>query len=93
MPKWIGVALGLLCLLGLLAGAWLAWAFQRDMAPAYARLTGRSTLLSTRLGDIEYTLRGSGPPVLVVHGSGGGFDQAEFLADAVLGPGHRSITP
>jgi hypothetical protein len=26
-----------------------------------------------------------GPPVLVVHGSGGGCDQGEFLAQAVLG--------
>jgi pimeloyl-ACP methyl ester carboxylesterase len=44
-------------------------------------------------GDIEYTQRGDGPHVLVVHGSGGGYDQGQLVVDAVLGDGFSSITP
>lgn len=71
-------------------------AFQRDMAQAHARIQGRSELLDTPQGQIEFTQSGTGPAVLVVHGSGGGFDQGELLARAALGPEaarHRVITP
>jgi len=44
-------------------------------------------------GEIEYAEGGSGPDVLVVHGSGGGFDQGELLAEAVVGDGVRWIAP
>jgi pimeloyl-ACP methyl ester carboxylesterase len=70
-----------------------AAAYLRDMDRAYERIRGRSQLLATPLGDVEYSDRGSGVPVLVVHGSGGGFDQGEFLADAALGDGVRTIAP
>lgn len=33
-------------------------------------------VLSTRLGDIEYAVLGEGPPVLIIHGSPGGYDQS-----------------
>lgn len=68
-------------------------AYQRDMARAYARIEGRSEVVAWPGGMIEYTQHGSGPAVLVVHGSGGGFDQGEFLAHAALGDGWRVITP
>ena len=63
------------------------------MAQAYQRIQGRSQRLPTPLGTVEYTVRGQGPPVLVVHGSGGGFDQGEFLADVALGDGFHVVTP
>ena len=44
-------------------------------------------------GDIEYTEGGSGPAVLVIHGSGGGYDQGELLAQAVLGEQFHWIAP
>lgn len=44
-------------------------------------------------GDVEYTEDGSGPPVLVIHGSGGGYDQGELLAQTVLGQGFHRIAP
>ena len=68
-------------------------AFLRDMDRAYERIRGGSRLLATAVGDVEYTDRGTGVPVLVIHGSGGGFDQGEFLARAALGEGVRVITP
>lgn len=67
--------------------------YVRDLARARDRVSGRSTVIPSPYGDIEYTEHGSGPPVLVIHGSGGGFDQGELIADAVLGDRFRVITP
>jgi 2-hydroxy-6-oxonona-2,4-dienedioate hydrolase len=55
------------------------------MNRAYERVSGKSTVIPSPYGDIEFTEGGSGPDVLVIHGSGGGFDQGELLAQAVLG--------
>lgn len=73
----------------LLGGAW----FVVDIRSAYERIAGRSELMRTILGDIEFVRGGSGPPVLVIHGSGGGFDQGELIARAVLGDGFAWIAP
>ena len=62
---WIGVAL----VAGLVAAAAL---FLRDMSRAYERIHERGTVISSPYGDIQYTEGGSGQPVLVIHGSGGG---------------------
>lgn len=64
-----------------------------DMRRAYERIASGSQLMSSPLGDIEFAQGGAGPPVLVVHGSGGGFDQGELLARAVLGERFRWIAP
>jgi pimeloyl-ACP methyl ester carboxylesterase len=68
-------------------------AYWRDMQAAYERVTGKSTVIPSPYGDIEYTEGGSGPAVLVIHGSGGGFDNAELLARAVLGDQFHWIAP
>ncbi|HRI17475.1 MAG TPA: alpha/beta hydrolase [Burkholderiaceae bacterium] len=80
-------------LAALAVAAAAAIAFVRDMRRAYARVEGASSLFASPLGDIEYKQGGSGVPVLVVHGSGGGFDQGELVAQAVLGEGFRWIAP
>jgi pimeloyl-ACP methyl ester carboxylesterase len=49
--------------------------FRRDLDAARARLAGASEIAATRCGPIEYADVGTGPPILVVHGAGGGFDQ------------------
>jgi pimeloyl-ACP methyl ester carboxylesterase len=64
-----------------------------DMNRAYARVTGKSSVLSSPFGDVEYTENGAGPDVLVVHGAGGGFDQGELLGQALLGNQFHVITP
>jgi 2-hydroxy-6-oxonona-2,4-dienedioate hydrolase len=83
---WLAVALTTVAMSAQL----LYW---RDMRRAYDRVHGRSQLISSPYGDIEFTGGGSGPPVLVIHGSGGGFDQAEVLARAVLGDQFHWIAP
>jgi 2-hydroxy-6-oxonona-2,4-dienedioate hydrolase len=64
----------LLLLLG--AGAVLWFFYQRDMAEHAARLAGISKTVQTPFGLVEYAEREQGAPVLVIHGSGGGLDQA-----------------
>jgi pimeloyl-ACP methyl ester carboxylesterase len=70
------------------------WAVHsRDMRRSYERIRGRSSVIPSPYGEIEYAVGGSGLPVLVIHGSGGGFDQGELIARAVLGEGTRWIAP
>lgn len=68
-------------------------AFRRDMARARARISGRSEVIASPFGHIEFTRGGIGFPVLVVHGSGGGFDQGEFLARLMLDEDVHRIIP
>lgn len=57
-----------------------------------AQLNAEASLAETRHGNIEYIVWGEGPPVLVVHGAGGGFDQGRLLANAVGGEGFTYIS-
>jgi pimeloyl-ACP methyl ester carboxylesterase len=68
-------------------------AYVVDMHRAYERVRDRGTVVPSPYGDIEYLEGGEGTTVLVVHGSGGGYDQGELLAQAVLGDGFRWIAP
>jgi 2-hydroxy-6-oxonona-2,4-dienedioate hydrolase len=77
--------------LALLAWAWIG--YRGDMHIAYARIGARGTVIASPYGDIEYTQGGSGPPVLVIHGSGGGYDQGELMVRAVLGEQFHWIAP
>jgi pimeloyl-ACP methyl ester carboxylesterase len=70
-----------------------AGAYALDMRRAYGRIRERGTVVPSPYGDIEYTEAGSGAPALVIHGSGGGHDQGELVAEAVLGGGFRCVTP
>jgi pimeloyl-ACP methyl ester carboxylesterase len=68
-------------------------AFFLDMNRAYDRVRAHGIVIPSAYGDIEFTEHGSGPAVLVIHGSGGGYDQGELIAEAVLGDDFHSITP
>lgn len=67
--------------------------FVIDTRRAYTRVTGNSTILSSPFGDIEFMRGGTGVPVLVIHGSGGGYDQGELIARAILGEDFDWIAP
>jgi 2-hydroxy-6-oxonona-2,4-dienedioate hydrolase len=77
----------------LLAAVFIVAIYLIDMNRNYTRISGKSTVIPSPYGDIEYTEGGSGAPVLVIHGSGGGFDQGEILVESVLGDDFRWITP
>lgn len=82
------IAVVLILALVLVSAAYL-W----DINRAYERVSGKSTIISSPYGDIEFTEGGSGPDVLVVHGSGGGYDQGELLVQAGLGSQFHWIAP
>ncbi len=59
-----------------------------------ARVEGRSTLLASPWGDLEYLAGGTaGPWVLLVHGAGGGYDMGELMGEILLGDGFRWVAP
>lgn len=78
----------------LLAVLALILSCRHDLQAARERITGRGQVIASPFGDIEFLDHpGSGPVVLVVHGSGGGFDQGELVARTVLDDNLRWIAP
>ena len=58
--------------------------YARDLAAAAARAAEGSTLVATACGPIEVQQAGSGVPVLMIHGSGGGHDQGMAFARTLV---------
>lgn len=86
---WLGsVALAL----GTAGGAVYA-AYSAELARATTRLGGRSTVFQGPFGQMEYAAAGNGPPLLMVHGTGGGFDQGLSFAAPLVKAGWRVIAP
>ena len=73
------------------AGVGTYLAFRADMRASRARLLAGSRVVSTACGPIEVAEVGDGLPVLMVHGTGGGFDQGLNLARGLVGEGFRCI--
>lgn len=75
-------------------GGGYGWSrYRLAVAAAERRVTGHSETLATRFGTLEYALRGTGPPLLMIHGTGGGFDQGLRFGAALGRRGHRIIAP
>lgn len=71
---------------GLTIGGLLAhMAFRRSLHRARREVVANSCLHRGKRGTIEYAMRGAGPPVLVSHGSGGGYDQGLLIARVIGG--------
>jgi hypothetical protein len=69
---------------------WLV--YQRDLGAAKARVAEGSEMVDTACGPIEYASRGQGPALLIVHGAGGGFDQALDALAPLTRAGFRAIS-
>ena len=65
--------------------------YQRDIREARERVATGSQIVQTPCGPIEYAVTGDGPPVLVVHGSGGGYDQGLDFGEPLARNGLRVI--
>ncbi len=67
--------------------------YRHDLRVAKARVSLGSKLISTPCGPIEYADVGTGAPVFVIHGAGGGFDQGLEFARPLIDQGFRVIAP
>ncbi|MDQ2092002.1 alpha/beta fold hydrolase [Marimonas arenosa] len=85
--------LGGLGALGLAAGSYAAGSFRATLASARRRLTQRSQLAETRFGPIEFARAGDGTRLLMVHGTGGGFDQGLRFGQGLIERGFEIIAP
>ncbi|OAI45137.1 hypothetical protein AYO42_03350 [Rhizomicrobium sp. SCGC AG-212-E05] len=72
-------------------GVYLAYA--HDMQRINQRITGESRLVTGKNAPVEISDFGTGPAILSLHGSGGGYDQARLIATALGGDGFRWIAP
>ncbi|RYE86823.1 MAG: alpha/beta hydrolase [Hyphomicrobiales bacterium] len=89
MLGWSGAAVALA-----VGSGGVAVAYSSGMAQANARVAPElSTLVRSRFGDLEYAEAGAGTPFLMVHGTGGGFDQGLFFARRFSQAGYRVIAP
>lgn len=67
--------------------------YRGEMRAARGRLSTGSTILKTDHGDVEYSVRGEGVAVLLLHGAGGGYDQGLWSGKMYLGQdGHKFIS-
>jgi pimeloyl-ACP methyl ester carboxylesterase len=67
--------------------------YKQEMHAARELLLVGSQVIQTSSGPIEYGQHGHGPPVLVAHGAGGGYDQGLVLGKAFVGFGYFLIAP
>jgi pimeloyl-ACP methyl ester carboxylesterase len=78
---------------GLAAAGYLARRYHRDLEADRARLAAVSRrAMPTAFGVIEYAERGTGEPLLVIHGIFGGCDSGLVSVDGMF-PGRRVIAP
>jgi pimeloyl-ACP methyl ester carboxylesterase len=54
--------------------------YQREIRVAQERALAAGQVIETACGPIEYATGGDGPPVLLIHGAGGGCDQGLVIA-------------
>ncbi len=77
----------------LLGGGYVWSCFREAVEKAEQRVSGRSQTIETAFGALEYSVTGSGSPLLMIHGTGGGFDQGIGFGSALQQLGHRVIAP
>lgn len=82
----------MLALLIVVVGTILVWKHYRDdLRAGTERIRGQARMAATACGPIEYASAGDGPPVLVLHGAGGGFDQGLLMAEGLVRAGLRAV--
>src|SRR5215831_15401644 len=91
--KGLRMALAIATALPTAAGAFVYFRYRHDLSAAKARVSSGSKLIDTAYGAIEYADVGTGAPVLVIHGAGGGFDQGLEFARPLIADGFRVIAP
>jgi 2-hydroxy-6-oxonona-2,4-dienedioate hydrolase len=82
------VIFGSVALAGAIPAGLMYRQYQHDMSLAYRRISSGGKMIETACGPIQYTEFGEGAPMLIVHGSGGGYDQGEYFARLIGGRYH-----
>jgi len=67
--------------------------YRNDIGVANERVATGSKIINTDCGPIEYATLGEGPPVLVLHGTSGGWDQGIDSARGLVSHGYQIIAP
>lgn len=67
--------------------------YRAEMRDQRTRVLTGSSMLATARGPVEYATAGEGAPVLVLHGTGGGWDQGLHTAAGLVPHGVRVIAP
>lgn len=81
------------CGAALFGGGYTLGSYREAVRQANARIAQKSRLIATRYGDLEYAIEGRGDPFLMVHGTGGGFDQGLRFAGGLMSEGLEVIAP
>lgn len=81
------------CGAALFGSGYAIGSYGEAVAAAKARIAQKSSLLRTRFGNLEYAIEGRGQPFMMVHGTGGGFDQGLRFAQGLISNGFEVIAP
>ena len=88
-----GWSISTLLVVAAAAGVGVWSAYRGAITSAREISTSGSLIAETRCGPIEYAVAGTGPPVLAIHGAGGGFDQGLDIGRAAVESGFRVMAP
>lgn len=80
-----GLALG--------GGGYVTGAFREARRQAATRLFAQAQVIDSRAGALEFAVAGEGSPLMMIHGTGGGFDQGLLFAAGLRQRGFRIIAP
>lgn len=72
---------------------WAGASFAAALRAAEDRVSSGSQVIDTSFGRLEYAEAGTGRPVLMIHGTGGGFDQGLDFCRPLIGADYRIIAP
>ena len=79
--------------LAVAGGSYALGGFREARAQADTRLFGQSTVIDSSAGALEFAEAGDGPPLMMIHGTGGGFDQGLLFGAALRERGFRIVAP
>ena len=71
---------------------WIIITYRRWKKSLLNALYSNSEIATTSVGEIEYVLEGSGPVILVLHGSPGGYDQGLLYKEMWINEGFSFLT-
>lgn len=74
-------------------GAGIGFGYESAIRSAIVRVSQGSAVFHSRFGALEYADVGKGRPILMIHGTGGGFDQGLGFAQPLIEAGYRIIAP